>query len=136
MADKVHGLDINGDQWELQDLPLTQEFEAVKPDILSIPTELAKRPIQLCFNNITVLPADWTDQSASPDIPGYPFRASLTTSGVTSDYSPDVRFDITAATLGTLAPVAKCTNGVVYIYASAAPTQNIEISTIICTKAA
>lgn len=33
MADKVHGLDINGDQWELQDLPLTGQVALLQNEV-------------------------------------------------------------------------------------------------------
>lgn len=33
MADKVHGLDINGDQWELQDLPLTGQVALLQSEV-------------------------------------------------------------------------------------------------------
>lgn len=33
MADKVHGLDINGDQWELQDLPLTEQVVLLQNEV-------------------------------------------------------------------------------------------------------
>lgn len=33
MADKVHGLDINGDRWELQDLPLTEQVALLQNEV-------------------------------------------------------------------------------------------------------
>ena len=48
---------------------------------------------------------------------GYPFRAAITLSGVTSTMAPTVCFGVAQATSGDYAPVADSYNGGVYLYA-------------------
>lgn len=141
MSDYIDKIDIMGSQFDIQDTITkgvatqnTEDIEGVEGDISNLETEIAKRPIQLCFSNISVSTSEWVDQSTTPDVLGFPYRATITASGVTSDFSPDVRFSSESATSGNLAPVANCGLGCVYIYAKSIPTESVVISSIICTK--
>lgn len=116
---------------KIRDVDLTASVTELQT---SITTELAKRPVQLCFTNKTVETTDWVDQSSDPDIADYPYRAAITTTGTTSDFSPDVRFDLDEAVSGIFAPIAVSDSNVVYIYASTVPASDITIPAIICTK--
>ena len=92
---------------------------------------------QKIVNNATVETTDWVDESdqgGTPTYTDYPYRADITVADMTSDYSPDVRFDYTEITAGIYAPVAECDTNVIKIYASEVPSADITIPTIICTK--
>lgn len=123
----IDKIEVDHVQHKLKDSELTGV-------VASLQTELAKRPVQICFTNVTVETTDWVDQSSDPDITDYPYRAAVTTTGTTSDFSPDVRFDLDEAVSGIFAPIAVSDSNVVYIYASTIPASDITIPAIICTK--
>lgn len=142
MSDYVDTVDIEGVQYDIQDTQTKQQTEEntqgvsdLVTDVTSLQTAMGERPVQICFNNITVQSGGWTNQSSLPDVIGFPFRAEITTPDTTTDFSPDVRFDVQSATSGILAPVAKCETNKTYIYASEQPNFDVNISTIICIKA-
>lgn len=62
----------------------------------------------------------------------YPFRASISLTGVTADMVPDVTFALEDAISGELAPVAECYAGGVYLYSSSG--NSITVPTIVCVK--
>ena len=105
-------------------------------DISDVAVEFINRPVQLCFTNISVPISAWLDQSSSPDITRYPFRAEIVTNGVNNAYSPDVRFSADEAISRNFAPVAVCDTNKTYIYAKEKPVSTVSISTIICSKVA
>lgn len=84
----------------------------------------------LSFGTRTVQTTDWAEDSTQPD---YGYRAAIPLTGVTEDYSPDVRFSCADATSGILSPVASSYNGGVYIYASEVPAAAVVIESTICT---
>ena len=65
----------------------------------------------------------------------FPYKASVTLTGVTADMTPEVVLGVTEAMSGSYAPVAECYAGGVYIYATEVPSVAITIPTIICWKA-
>ncbi len=141
MSDYIDKIDIMGSQFDVQDTVTkgiaeqnTENIENIEESVLNLEAEIAKRPIQLCFSNISVPTSAWVDQSETPDVLGFPYRATITASGVASSFSPDVRFSSENATSGNLAPVAICELDCVYIYAKSIPTESVAISSIICTK--
>ena len=134
MSDWIEQIDIAGDRYDLKDLQTEALAQQNENNIEDLSTEIEGFSFPLCFNNISVSSSDWVNQGSSPDVVGYPFRASIATNGTTANYSPDVRFSITPAVSGIFAPVATCANNVTYIYASEQPSGNTAINTIICTK--
>lgn len=92
---------------------------------------------QKIVNNVTVETTDWVDESGqggTPTYADYPFRADITVTDMTGDYSPDVRFGYDEMNSGIFAPVAESDTDVIKIYASQVPSADIVIPTIICTK--
>lgn len=85
----------------------------------------------LTFVNKTVAVSDWVEDTTYED---FGYRASITCTGVTSAYSPDVRLGVSEATSGIHASVAEAGSGIVYIYASEIPEADITIPCIICQK--
>lgn len=57
----------------------------------------------------------WSSNATYPD---YPYRATLTVTGMTADHVPEVIFDGTDADIAKLAPHCASYNGGVYIYAT------------------
>lgn len=65
---------------------------------------------------------------------GFPKRAQLALTGVTSSMFPEVAFDPTDAMSGILAGVAETYNGGVYIYATRVPDDAITVLSVMCHK--
>ena len=84
------------------------------------------------FQNVAVAASLWVNSSTYA---GYPFAAAISCSGITSDYVPDVTFNVNEAASGTFAPVALAGSGTVTIYASEKPTGTITLPSIKCEKA-
>ena len=115
-------------EYKLKDSALTEAVGELSQSV----TEIAEKI--LCFTNKTVETTDWIDQSSDPDVTGYPYKAEITAADVTTNYSPDIRFDVADATSGIFAPVAATDTDKVLIYASSVPSVDITIPVIICTK--
>jgi hypothetical protein len=86
----------------------------------------------LIFQNISVAASVWGSDATYTD---YPFSATVSATGVTADYLPEVIFGAVEAAGGSFAPVALSGAGTVKIYAKAKPTATITIPSILCTKA-
>lgn len=89
------------------------------------------------FTNVLVATTDWVneaDSDATPTYEDYPYRADITATEITSEYSPDVRFAYAQIVEGIYAPVADTGAGIIKIYASEVPSADITIPVIICTK--
>lgn len=86
----------------------------------------------LMFQNISVAASVWGSDATYTD---YPFSATVSATGVTADYLPEVNFGAVEAAGGNFAPVALSGAGTVKIYAKAKPTATITIPSILCTKA-
>lgn len=86
----------------------------------------------LMFQNISVAASVWGSDATYTD---YPFSATVSATGVTADYLPEVIFGAVEAAGGSFAPVALSGAGTVKIYAKAKPTATITIPSILCTKA-
>ena len=79
--------------------------------------------------NVSVAASTWTSGSTYTD---YPYQATISINGVTSQMVPDVTFGLVEAASGNFAPVAQTTTNGVIIYAKAKPTASITIPAIIC----
>ena len=109
--------DINGDA-NYQHIKQTQK---TKLDNLNAP---------LIFDNITVLTTDFADNLTYSE---FPYRASITLSGVLSTDSPKVYFSMadinTAVLTETIYQVVSYTGGI-HIYATDLPTSDLTIDKI------
>lgn len=83
----------------------------------------------LVYTSKTVAKSSWVSSSTYSD---FPYRASVSCSGVTSKHVPSVVYSPADALSGNFAPVAQSYSGGVYIYASAVPDSSITLQTIIC----
>lgn len=86
----------------------------------------------LSFSNISVPTSAWASDTTYL---AYPYRATLSCSGVTTSHSAEVDFNLTEAVSGNFAPVTATGANVVYIYAMTKPTATITIPTVIARKA-
>lgn len=91
---------------------------------------LQKRQI-LTFTNKTIAVTSWVPDTTYED---YPYRASVSCSGVDANYVPNVMFDATDCNGGILAPVAVSTSNAIYVYANSRPTAAITVPTIQCIR--
>lgn len=89
------------------------------------------RKMTLTFQNKTVLVANWAEDSTYED---YPYRATLSCSGVDANYIPYVTFDAVDTISGIFAPIADTESNKVYIYANGVPESDIIIPTIQCIR--
>lgn len=83
------------------------------------------------FGPQTVATSAWASDSTYPD---YPYRASIALSGVTANHAPIVNFSNADSLSGKLSPVADSYAGGVYIYATEALTETVNIGSVICVK--
>lgn len=81
-------------------------------------------------SNIDVAISAWvTDpEGVSSD---FPLRAPVAVTGVTAAMFPEVVFSIADAMSGNFAPIAKCGDGVVYIYAAETPESIITVQSVL-----
>ena len=86
-------------------------------------------PQKLTFTNKTVTTSDWEEDETYPD---FPYKASITCTGVTADYLAQVIFNVDEVISGIYAPVNETGAGVVNIWASELPEADIVIPTISC----
>lgn len=85
----------------------------------------------LAFGPQTVASSAWASDDTYPD---YPYRAAVALSGVTASHAPIVNFSNADSLSGKLSPVADSYAGGVYIYATEALAETVNIGSIICVK--
>lgn len=83
------------------------------------------------FTNVSIPTTAWAADTTYTD---YPYRATISASGITSIYYCEVVFNLTEAISGCYAPICESITNGIYIYASAIPSAAITIPTIKCTK--
>jgi hypothetical protein len=93
------------------------------------PSDTSKQDVNLYFENVSV--SAWASDSTYSD---FPYRGTITCSGVTASMKPEVVFNPEQALSGLYAPVASCGTNAVYIYAVAQPTVSFQIPTITVMK--
>lgn len=86
-------------------------------------------PQRLVFTNKTVATSAWVSDSTYSD---FPYKASISCSGVTSNHLAEVIFGLTDVISGIFAPINQTATNVVYIWASEKPSATITIPTISC----
>ena len=97
----------------------TENFENQQANINSL------KPIVV--QNVSISSTSWVEDTTYSD---FPYRTSISISGVTADMVPEVIFAPTEALSGNYAPVAATYTGGVYIYSKVSTA--ITIPTIIC----
>lgn len=93
------------------------------------PSDTSKQDVNLYFENVSV--SAWAADSTYSD---FPYRGTITCSGVTASMKPEVVFNLEQALSGLYAPVASCGTNAVYIYAMQQPTASFQIPTITVMK--
>ena len=88
---------------------------------------------KLVFSDITVQASAFAADSTYPD---YPYRAAVALTGVLESMIPEVVFSVSALISTGFAPVARCFDGGVYIWADSVPSGDVSIHTILCWKGA
>lgn len=85
----------------------------------------------LAFGPQTVASSAWASDSTYSD---YPYRAAVPLSGVTANHAVFVNFSNDDSLSGKLGPVADSYAGGVYIYATEALAETVNIGSVICVK--
>ena len=102
---------------------------AIEDDVAEVNTALdEKANAPIVAENVQILSTAWTQTDTYED---YPFSATATVTGMTTDMIPEVVFALSDATSGTFAPVAAPTVDGVTIYASEQVQDTMIIPTII-----
>lgn len=130
---------INNDAFIKKELTeLINKDDYVETNINKLITDLSthnhdnrycKKSDILTFTNKTI--SLWVEDSTYED---YSYHADIACDEVTSEYTPNVIFNMEDATSGILAPVADTGDGYVRIYASEALESEITIPKIICER--
>jgi hypothetical protein len=94
----------------------------------SITTALNAKATMLKFTSKSVATSAWSSDTTYSD---YPYRASVSCSGVTSSYFAEVVFSPSDATSGNYAPICVTGSSIVYIYAKEKPSASITIPSIV-----
>lgn len=114
---------------------MQNQFEAllasIQNELMDLEAGTAVEMKKLQFNNKSVSASSFVSNTTYED---YPYRASVSLSGVISSMIPEVMFSLADATSGNFSPVAETYNGGVYIYAADKPEGITVIPTIICWK--
>lgn len=89
---------------------------------------------RLFFENVSA--GSWTELSSSaPDYnEDFPWRGTLSCSGVTDSMVPEVILPISLAMSGDFAPVAKTDTNKIYIYSANEPAETVTAATVIAWK--
>lgn len=88
-------------------------------------------PSVIQATNKSVSASSWRSNTTYAD---YPYRASISISGVTTSYTPYVSFSDADAESGILSQKAQTYSGGVYIYASEKPSATVTINKIECVE--
>lgn len=85
-------------------------------------------------SNISVASNAWSSNSTPSSYVeiGFPYRATVSVSGITANMVPQVVFDLNDSMSGIFAPIVESITNGVQIYASDIPENDITIPTIIC----
>lgn len=86
----------------------------------------------LMFTDLSVPTDKWETDTTYES---YPYKADIPCEGVTAAFFSDVVFNVADAISGNYAPVSSTEDGIVRIYASEIPSEDITIPTIKCVKA-
>ena len=104
----------------------------LQTDFNGINTTLSdKENKKLQFFNTVVNSSSFVSDATYSD---YPYRATITLTGVVNSMIPEVIFGLADAISGVFAPISESYNGGIYIYANDVPASNITIPTIICWR--
>lgn len=91
-------------------------------------SDIGAQTARQTFTNKTVAAASWLSNSTYAD---FPYRASVSCSGVTASTFAEVVFSPADATSSNYAPICQTYVGGVYLYAKEIPSESITIPTII-----
>ena len=106
-------------------------LKAIQNELKDLESGVGVELKKIQFNNVSVNVDDFVDDTTYED---FPFRATVSLSGVLESMIPEIIFGLLDATSGLFAPVAESYNGGVYLYASDKPEENTVIPTIILWK--
>ena len=107
-------------------VPISRQINGI-----SLASNITTRTIA---SNISVASSAWGSNSTPSSYvdAGFPYRATVSVSGITANMIPQVVFDLNDSMSGIFAPIAESITNGVQIYASDIPENDITIPTIIC----
>jgi len=127
--EKIGNLSIDLSGYATEDWVRNQGY-ALQSDLNESKTRITTLETETCVTKILKnYSVDYTKWNTSTTYAEYPWYYSVPFEGCTTDYYPEVIFDINND-MRLLAPVSTTGTNVVYIYASEKPTINIPISVV------
>ena len=87
-------------------------------------------PSVLIFQNKSIATSAWVSDTVYED---YPYKTSISCSGVDANYFPEVAFNMIDATSGIFSPISESGSGIVTIWASEVPDHAVVVN-IKCSK--
>lgn len=112
-------------QWEAQARIV---LDAIQKELADLEAGTAVELKKLQFKNVSVSKGSFVSDTTYQD---FPYKASITLSGVIESMIPEVVLSVDDALSGNYAPVAESYNGGVYLYAGSPPDADITIPTIL-----
>lgn len=103
-------------------------LDAIQKELADLEAGTAVELKKLQFSNVSVSAGDFVADTTYQD---FPYRASVSLSGVIESMIPEVVLAVDDAVSGNFAPVVESYNGGVYLYAGSPPDADITIPTII-----
>lgn len=101
---------------------------AIQKELADLEAGTAVELKKLQFSNVTVSKGAFVSDTTYQD---FPYRASVSLSGVIESMIPEVVLSVDDALSGNFAPVSESYNGGAYLYAGSPPDADITIPTII-----
>ncbi len=118
---------VNADTSMIQN-QMTAILTAIQKELADLEAGTAVELKKLQFSNVSVSAGDFVADTTYQD---FPYRASITLSGVIESMIPEVVLSVDDALSGNFAHVAESYNGGVYLYAGSPPDAGITIPTIL-----
>ena len=110
----------------------TANISLTKLALLITGLQLGNWRLSYVKSNVSVATSAWVSSNTYSD---YPYQASITVSGCTSNHVPEVVFSPTDVSRGIFAPVCSSTTNAVIIYATEKPSAAITVLTVECRRA-
>lgn len=102
---------------------MTSNTEIINTNITTMQTN--EKAQILTFASKSIATSAWASSTTYAD---YPYRATVSCSGVTTNHIPHVAFRVAQVDSGNFASVAESTSNGVYVYAKEKPTETIYVT--------
>ena len=120
---QVAGSKVDDTTYQQDKSDITERLSTAESDIDALEAKTAE-----VGSNITVEPTDWGSDGTFTD---YPYAASITIAGLTSDTYTQVLFDSASLDLDILAPFCSTSTDTLTVYAREIPEDDVTILSVV-----